>query len=337
MEKTKILMLMSIYQKVSGHTRVVDNLSKFLVEEGFDVTIGAITFQKDLPNGVKKENLKLTNVISKIKKYDIIHNHQTKMNYFSLFTDKPFIFQYHGASMKLQKINLFLSLMLCQKKISKIVAVSKAALLQLPKFTKNIPAKVIYNGIDTEYYKIESGFEQNKVNPQLFFAGNLFRYKNVQFIIKSLNKLKKKYPNFVLRIAGDGEYKIKLEKIIKEEKLEKNIFLLGRIDDESLRKEYCSSDIYISASTFETFGMPLLEAMSCCKPVVVSKIPPHEELVYASKAGECFSTDNDEIIEKIIKVYENKEELGILGRRFAEKYNWVKIAKAYKILYNEWT
>jgi len=82
MEKTKILMLMSIYQKVSGHTRVVDNLSKFLVEEGFDVTIGAITFQKDLPNGVKKENLKLTNVISKIKKYDIIHNHQTKMNYF---------------------------------------------------------------------------------------------------------------------------------------------------------------------------------------------------------------------------------------------------------------
>jgi teichuronic acid biosynthesis glycosyltransferase TuaC len=337
MEKTKILMLMSIYQKISGHTRVVDNLSKFLVKEGFDVTIGAIKFQKEPPNGVKREDLKLTNIISKIKNYDIIHNHQTKMNYFSLFTEKPFIFQYHGASMKLQKINLFLSLMLCQKKISKLVSVSKAALLQLPKFAENIPTEVIYNGIDSEYYKLKNNFEQKKSEPQLFFAGNLFQYKNVQFIIRSLNKLKEHYPNFVLRIAGDGEYKIKLEEIIKEQKLEKNVFLLGRIDDEFLRKEYCSSDVYISASTFETFGMPLLESMSCFKPVVVSKIPPHEELVNGSRAGECFSMDNDEIIEKIIKVYENKEELGILGRKFAEKYDWIEIVKMYKTLYNELT
>ena len=125
-----ILMLMSVYQKTSGHTRVIDNLSKNLVKQGYDVTIGAITFQKEPPENVQGINLTYTNAKSVFKNYDIIHNHQTKMNYYSLFTSKPFLFQYHGASTKLQKINLYLSLLLCKKKISKIIKDSKSSIEQ---------------------------------------------------------------------------------------------------------------------------------------------------------------------------------------------------------------
>lgn len=321
MSETCILMLMSVYQRVSGHTRVIDNLSIFLTKQGYNVTIGAFKFEKEPPKNIKKIILTYTNICSNFKKFDIIHNHQTKMNFFSLFTSKPFIFQYHGASMRLQKINLFVSLLFCQNKITRLISVSKSALDQIPKFAKNISTKVISNGIDTDYYHNISTLENKKGEPQMFFAGNLFRYKNVQLIIKSMKKLLEKYPNAYLEIAGDGEYKLELEKLIKKGELEKCVILLGRIDDDDLRNRYSSADLYVSASTFETFGMPLLESMSCGKPVAVSSIPAHEELIESSGAGSCFSLNVDDIVKKIISVYENKIELGKKGKKFAEKYS----------------
>lgn len=333
MPETSILMLMSIYQKISGHTRVVDNLSSFLVKQGYDVTIGAFKFEKDPPNNVKKIPLTYSNILENFKKFDIIHNHQTKMNYFSLFTSKPFIFQYHGASMKLQKINLFLSLLLCQKKIAKLVSVSNSALEQLPKFSKNIPTEIIYNGIDIDFYT-NSFNQEKKGNPQLFFAGNLFRYKNVQLIIQSMKRLLKKYPDAYFEIAGDGEYRSELEALIKNSNLENKVVLLGRINDEELRSKYATADLYVSASTFETFGMPLLESMSCEKPVAVSDIPAHLELVENSAAGSCFSSNIEDVVNKVTKVYENKQVLGKKGREFAERHSWNKIAESYGKLYD---
>ena len=46
MKKVKILMLMSKYQKISGHTRVIDNLSSGLIKLGHNVTVGAFSFEK---------------------------------------------------------------------------------------------------------------------------------------------------------------------------------------------------------------------------------------------------------------------------------------------------
>ena len=336
MKKVKILMLMSKYQKISGHTRVVDNLSLRLVKLGHNVTIGAFSFEKEPPHGVNKLKFKKFELItSKFKNYDIIHNHQTKMNYYSLFTSKPFMFHYHGASMKLQKINLKISLFLCKHRISKIISVSYAALDQLPKFARIIPTVVVYNGIDTNYYHPDLPTTHKKGSPQLFFVGNLFRYKNAQLIINSMSKIIKIYPKSHLQIAGDGEFKNDLAQLIREKKLEDSVELVGRITDEELRLLYSSCDIYISASKFETFGLPLLEAMSCGKPVVVSNIPPHTEIINSSNAGLTFSFNIDDLTTKVQKVYENRDSYAKEARKFAEKNTWEQICMKISKLYEQ--
>ena len=336
MKKVKILMLMSKYQKISGHTRVIVNLSLGLVKLSHNVTIGAFSFEKEPPKGVNKLKFKKFEFISsKFKNYDIIHNHQTKMNFYSLFTSKPFIFHYHGASMKLQKINLKISLFFCKHRISKIISVSETALEQLPKFAKIIPTVVLYNGIDTKYYHPDLPTTHKKGNPQLFFVGNLFRYKNVQLIINSMSKIIKIYPKSHLQIAGDGEFKNDLAQLIREKKLEKNIELVGRVTDEELRLLYSSCDIYISASKFETFGLPLLEAMSCGKPVVVSNISAHTELVSSSKAGLTFSFNIDDLSTKLQKVYENLDFYAKEARKFAEKNDWGQVCLKISNLYEQ--
>lgn len=337
MEKKSILMLLSTYQKMSGHTRVIDNLSVNLIKQGFNISIGALKFEKEPPEGVKKINLSISNVLSNFQYYDIIHNHQTKMNFFSLFTKKPFLFQYHGASTKLQKLNLLISLFICKKHIKKIICVSKSSIKQLPKFTRSQDLLTIYNGIDTKFFIPKNKVEHKCDNPQLLFTGNLFRYKNVQLLIKVIKILRKKFPEICLEIIGEGEFKYNLEKIVEKNKLEKNIIFLGRIDNISLKKKYQNTDIYVSASTFETFGMPLLEAMSCGTPVAVLNIPAHSELVKESGGGMCFSNDASNAASIILEILQKKKSFGENGRKFAEKLDWMIIAEKYSNLYKQFT
>jgi glycosyltransferase involved in cell wall biosynthesis len=111
--------------------------------------------------------------------------------------------------------------------------------------------------------------------------------------------------------------------------------IIGKVDDYELRQRYASCDVYISASSFETFGLPLLEAMSSGKPVLGSNIPAHKELIDASKAGLIFENNIDEIAEKVKDVYQNRIELGKLGKKFAEKHDWEQVCNQIAEVYRE--
>jgi glycosyltransferase involved in cell wall biosynthesis len=329
-----ILMLMSKYHKFSGHVRVVENLSIGLDKLGFDITIASPMWEKDPPECIKKISLnRFKTVDSQIPhKINLIHNHQTLMNYYSLFTKRPFIFHYHGASTLLQRINLKISMNICKNHLTKIISVSYSAENQINNLIKNTPSQIIYNGVDNRLYQNIKKIESNG-DPQLLFVGNLFEYKKVQIIILAMKKILIDFPNAYFQIIGQGEFSEKLKKLIEINNLQKNVKIIGKVDDHELRQRYASCDIYISASSFETFGLPLLEAMASGKPVLGSNIPAHKELIEASKAGLIFEYDVDEIAEKVKDVYENRAELGKLGKKFAEKHDWEQVCKQVADVY----
>jgi len=331
-----ILMLMSKYHKFSGHVRVVENLSIGLDKLGFDVSVASPIWEKDPPEGIKKITLnRFKTIDSQIpNKIDLIHNHQTLMNYYSLFTKRPFIFHYHGASMIAQKINLKISMNLCKNHISKIISVSHAAENQINNLIKNIPSQIIYNGVNNRLYQNVKIIEKDG-DPQLLFVGNLFEYKKIQIIILAMKKILIDFPNAFFQIIGQGEFSDELNKLIKTNNLVKNVKIIGKVDDHELLQRYASCDIYISASSFETFGLPLLEAMASGKPVLGSNIPAHKELIEASKAGLIFEYNIDEIAEKVKNVYQNSVELGKLGKKFAEKNDWEHVCKQVAEVYRE--
>ena len=336
MERYSVLMLVSRYHEVSGHTRVIDSLSKELVNLGHKVTIGSFNFEKDPPEQISKLTLRKSDITKIIKngKFDILHNHQTLMNYHLLFTQQPLIFHYHGASTKSQKINLGICSVMCKKRINKIISISESAKKEIQQYftTSN---SVIYNGVNTNFYQPNNERKKQNGKPQILFVGNLFEYKNIQFIIKSFSKLKQKFPNIHLQIIGDGLYKKNLTEIISNLNLHDQIELIGRVDDEQLKEYYNSCDVYVTASTWEFFNLPLLESMSCGKPVLVSDLPVHQEIISESHAGKIFTMNGDSFVKELEFVLEHYTELSSNARKFALKNDWTNIAKRILEVYDE--
>ena len=74
--------------------------------------------------------------------------------------------------------------------------------------------------------------------------------------------------------------------------------------------------------------VPTLEAMACGKPLVLSNIEPHQEMINASKAGKIFPESKPEEYSVMVsEFFQDKNNLGILGREFTELHDWSVISK----------
>jgi len=224
---------------------------------------------------------------------------------------------------------------ICKKRINKIISISESAKKEIQQYFPTTSNSIIYNGVNTNFYKQNNEKKFQKGNPQLLFVGNLFEYKNIQFIIEIFSQLKQKFPKIHFQIIGDGTYKKNLNELIDKYNFQDQIVLVGRVNDEQLREYYASCDIYTTASTWEFFNLPLLESMSCGKPILVSNLPVHQEIISKSHAGNIFSMNENSFIEKMESILENYEEFSKNARKFALENNWAKMAEKISKIYDE--
>src|SRR5437660_1191271 len=341
MAKRSVLMVVAKYPATHGHTTVIDNLCAGLNKMGYRAAIGAFSFEKDPPFDIGKISLSKSRLLTSGVKYldfDIIHSHQSRVNYYllSIKPTKPIVLHYHGAANKIQELNFKFSMRLYKNRISKIISVYNAGTSQITKLIGSVNATVIYNGVDIDFYKPDLPQPYKKGNPQLLFVSALREYKKTPLLVESMPEILKKYLGANLQIVGDGEDFLRLKELIKKKNLESKVELTGKINDEELRLRYSSCDLYLSASTFEVCPVPTLEAMACGKPLVLYDIESHKEMVDVSKAGMVFSLiGNSTIVNKIDEVYKNKITFGNAARKFAENHDWSSVCKQISEIYDQ--
>lgn len=334
-----VLMTISNYRGFGGHEIVINNLCKGLRERGFRSAIGAFNFVESPPDNIEKVHLNRTRRLENggdNPDFDIVHNHQTILNYYSLFTRKPFIFHYHGAANKMQEANLELSMRLCSRKITNVISVSNSGLARMRNIVGNhLRADVIYNGIDTDRFNTNLARPHVKGNPQLLFVGVLYSTKNVKMLIETMPRILTVYPDAHLQIVGPGSEHSSLIQLLKQMKLDQRIELIGRVSQSEIPFRYSSCDIYVSASKAETLPIPPFEAMACGKPVLLSDIPAHKEIIDASNGGLAFALDGRDLFNKLQEVYERKDSFGSNGRKFAEQNSWNQVCQKIAMLYEK--
>lgn len=106
----------------------------------------------------------------------------------------------------------------------------------------------------------------------LLSVGRLVPYKGYPVLIQAMKYLPETYQ---LVIGGSGPLRGELEKLIDREKLTDRVHLEGYLHEDILPAYYGASDIFVLSSVMKTeaFGIVQIEAMSCGKPVVATKIP----------------------------------------------------------------
>ena len=118
-----------------------------------------------------------------------------------------------------------------------------------------------------------AGFKSRFPNQKLVLSiGRLVPYKGYPYLIEAMSLLPE---NYHLVIGGTGPLKESLEAQIQELGLHERVKLAGYIPDEDLAAWFGACDCFVLTSTMKTeaFGIVQIEAMSCHKPVVATRIP----------------------------------------------------------------
>ena len=192
-------------------------------------------------------------------------------------------------------------------------------------FLKDIPSRVIYNGIDTSVFKPSSGNFRIKYN-----VGD----KRIVLGVASTWDTRKGLADFIeLSKILDERYKIVLVGLNDKQKasLPDNMIGIGRTDGpKELAEIYSASNVLFNASVEETFGLPNVESLACGTPVVAYNctgipetmtendgyiVEPHDLKNVALKIGEIcdagkrievssFRFPKDKTYEAYMKLYE---------------------------------
>lgn len=117
----------------------------------------------------------------------------------------------------------------------------------------------------------------------VFTLGRLVEYKGYESLIEAARELGDGY---VVLIGGTGPLKEKLQRKIAELGLTERVRLLGYLRDEEVPLYFNGCDLFCLSSVMKTeaFGIVQIEAMSCGKPVVATKIP-HSGVSWVNEHG----------------------------------------------------
>lgn len=167
----------------------------------------------------------------------------------------------------------------------------------------------IFNGIDTTHFcpnqeyrnSIRRKYRVKDNEVLLMTLGSLNREKGNHLAIDALSRIKQKTPAVKLMIVGTGEYRTMLEKKILNLGLHNHVIFTGFVDNEETVKFYNSADVYLMP-TLRVEGLPfvLLEAMSCGKPVIASRIGGNTSVITDGDNGLLIEPGNvEQLIEKV--------------------------------------
>ena len=198
---------------------------------------------------------------------------------------------------------------------------------------KGCPEKkivVVGNGINPSSFSFSEKKEQNS----LIYIGRLADLKGVENLLEVVSEIKKEVPQTTLHIVGNGPKYKDVKRGIKKLGIENNVIMHGYLGKERIDL-LRSSTVYVSASQFEGFGVPLIEAMATgCVPVV-SDIYAHRFIFQDKRVGHLVSTKK-EMAKRIIGLLKNEDtrsELAKEGRKLIEdKWTQDKVGQRYKKL-----
>jgi len=227
-----------------------------------------------------------------------------------------------------------------------IVAVSEPVEHEVRAFlVKEKKLSIISNGIDCEYFTVNSGGEP--VRSALGISGNDFvlgvvgrfsKQKGHQYMVQALQPLVLQHPRLKCVFWGAGELEEEVRRQVSAYGLEQSVVFAGVSKD--MPAVYAAVDLLVLPSLSEGLPMTMLEAMAAGVPVLATSVGDIPKVVEDEKSGFLVEAENTvALVRKILTVFENRtrlSEVAAYGQQIVQaQYSAVKMANEYKKIYEQ--
>ncbi len=157
-------------------------------------------------------------------------------------------------------------------------------------------------------------------------VGRLTKEKGLDDLLLVINDLIRKYPDWTLHIAGDGEEREHLENLIDQLSLKEHVVLHGYLGRPQLDEMLHHSSVYVMTSHTESFGLVLIEAQSHGLPCVAfDSAQGAQEIITSEENGILIPNRSREqmaaALERLMTDAEYRHAIGEAGRQNALSYS----------------
>lgn len=246
---------------------------------------------------------------------------------FNITTVHDFTYEYFASGIR--------KLFHCRQKYAAIrrsdiiVCISENTSRDLLKFLPDIdPAKIhiIYNGVSEAYRPVEDKIPE--LEEYVLFVGARDGYKNFRFVVDSLQETS-------LKLAVCGKPLTSKEKQVLDSKLGPSRYkVYENIYNEGLNRLYNSVYCLVYPSSYEGFGIPVIEAQRAGCPVIAMNASSIPEII-----GETPllmpSLDKETFITRLQLLQDNEKRRQIIEKGFdnSKRFSWTRMASEYIALY----
>ena len=189
---------------------------------------------------------------------------------------------------------------------------------------------IIFNPVDDAFFETKYEYTNSK---EIVNVGRLTKQKNQMLLIKSFERVLKKYPEFKLNIYGDGTLKNELNDYIKNNNLSENVKLFGSVDNINniLKDKYA----FVLSSEYEGMPNALMEALTIGLPCISTDCPcgGSRELIDNNKNGILVDNNNEkELSDAIIELIGDRkkcEKLSEEAKKSMKQFSVERISKKW--------
>jgi len=282
-------------------------------------------------------------IIAKQFNIPLVHTYHTMYEDYIHYITKG----YFDKSSK--KIVEYLTLFYCDKTANELIVPTKKTYdLFKEKYEVNKSVHIIPTGIEIERFytenvdkdkvrELKQRFQILKDEFTIVFVGRLAQEKNVEFLIEAQKELVKDNKDIRLLIIGDGPDADKYKELAAKLKIEDYVIFTGKVPYDEMPVYYQLADAFATASTTETQGLTVIEAMAAGITPVCIEDESFRDAVIDGLNGRFFKTKQEyvKIIKKLSTDYELLNQFAKQARINAEshssKYYAERVLDVYKL------
>jgi glycosyltransferase involved in cell wall biosynthesis/O-antigen/teichoic acid export membrane protein len=186
---------------------------------------------------------------------------------------------------------------------------------------------VVHPGIHSNQYALG----KKTSHPSVIYVGRLKPYKNIDVAIKAFAQIKKGHPMATFTIAGIGESKKQLVKLVANLELQDSVHFLNKVSETDKVKLLAESWVAVQPSMIEGWGITVIEANACGTPVVASNVKGLRDSVNDGLTGVLATPQNVESFAAALsELLSDKKKLRRMSKeakKWSSNFDWKVSAK----------